>query len=77
MKFYGILQVIWRITLSMRAGNIVTNVTLLNPLTNCICSKGRSFVPMVCLTICFLLCDVNSLTTATLYSASLFAKFSQ
>ena len=48
----------------------------MTPLTNCICSKGRYFVAMVFVTICFLLC-ANSLTAATLYSTSLFPNFFQ
>ena len=35
----------------------------MTPITNCICSKGRYFVPMVCLAICFLLSYAIELTT--------------
>ena len=42
-------------------------------ITNCICSKGRYFVPMVCLRICFLLSYAIELTTLTLYLTSFFA----
>ena len=45
----------------------------MTPITNCICSKGRYFVPMVCLTICFLLSYAIELTTLTLYLTSFFA----
>ena len=46
----------------------------MTPLTNCICSKGRYFVPMVYLTIYFLLSYGVSLTIPTLNVTSLFAK---
>ena len=45
----------------------------MTPITNCICSKGRYFVPMVCLTICFLLSYAIALTIPALYLTSFFA----
>ena len=47
----------------------------MTPIRNCICSKGRYFVPMVCLAICFLLSYPIELTTPTPYLTSFFASF--